>query len=412
MDNTTTSLPAWTNTEKILFRFFSVFFLANMFPWTILGDLFDSLVYWTGRVVLHIPYKIVAKPNGSGDTTYNYVEELLIIVLSFASCIIWSIADRKRKSYNRAHYWVMALVRYYLAFVLIEYGLVKIFKSQFSAPGINRLLQPYGSSSPMGLAWTFLGFSDAYNYFMGFFEAIGGVLILFRRTRLFGACIATAVITNIVMVNFCYDVPVKLFSTNLLLMALFILAADATRFQNFFIFNRPVAPVVPVSIFRNRKWNIAHKAVKAVFIVVFLVLMIYDNRDMAGYKEMDKTPMAGAYDVQTFVMNNDTLPPLTTDSVRWRRIIIGDRNASLRKMNDSAAWYECKVDTLQHTFELTSDKRFTITMAYNKQDSKTYILKGRCLYDTLYMVVKKLDKSSFPLMNRGFHWVNEYPFNR
>ncbi|PQJ10775.1 hypothetical protein CJD36_012455 [Flavipsychrobacter stenotrophus] len=377
-----------------------------------LGNLFDSLVYWTGRVVLHIPYKIEAKPNGSGDTTYNYVEEFFIIVLSFASCIVWSIADGKRKSYNRGYYWVLVIVRYYLAFALMEYGFAKIFKSQFPAPGVSRLLQPYGSSSPMGLAWTFLGYSDAYNYFMGFFEGIGGLLLLFRRTRLFGACIATTVVTNIVMINFCYDVPVKLFSTSLLLMSLFIIAADGGRFLNFFIFNKPVAPAASVSIFRTRKWNIAHKAVKAIFITAFLALSIYDNIDMIGNGETDKTPMAGAYDVQTFICNNDTLAAVVTDSVRWRRIIIGDDYASVRKMNDSTAWYKFKADTVHHTLEMTSDKQFTINMSYNKTDSNTYTMTGSYHGATLYAVIKRIDDKSFLLTNRGFHWINEYPFNR
>jgi hypothetical protein len=43
--------------------------------------------------------------------------------------------------------------------------------------------------------------------------------LLFRKTKTFGSLVCITVLMNIVAMNFCYDVPVKLFSSNLLLMA-------------------------------------------------------------------------------------------------------------------------------------------------------------------------------------------------
>jgi hypothetical protein len=48
---------------------------------------------------------------------------------------------------------------------------------------------------------------------------VGGALLLFRRTTTAGALVLIAVLTNIVTLNFSCDVPVKLFSSHLLLMA-------------------------------------------------------------------------------------------------------------------------------------------------------------------------------------------------
>jgi hypothetical protein len=42
--------------------------------------------------------------------------------------------------------------------------------------GGDRLLKPYGESSPMGLLWTFMGYSTGYNLFTGGAEALGGLL--------------------------------------------------------------------------------------------------------------------------------------------------------------------------------------------------------------------------------------------
>ena len=54
------------------------------------------------------------------------------------------------------------------------YGFAKVIPSQFTTPGLGRLLTPYGDSSPMGLVWTFMGFSPVFTIFTGAAEALGG----------------------------------------------------------------------------------------------------------------------------------------------------------------------------------------------------------------------------------------------
>ena len=36
---------------------------------------------WVGRHILHLSYAITVFPNGSGDTTYNYVEVLCFLAV-------------------------------------------------------------------------------------------------------------------------------------------------------------------------------------------------------------------------------------------------------------------------------------------------------------------------------------------
>ena len=64
---------------------------------------------------------------------------------------------------------------------------------------------------------------------------MGGTLRYFRRTTTLGALIVAFVMTNVVMLNFCYDVPVKLFSLHILAFALFLVAPDAKRLVTFFL---------------------------------------------------------------------------------------------------------------------------------------------------------------------------------
>ncbi|HVS63755.1 MAG TPA: hypothetical protein VMT85_09690 [Thermoanaerobaculia bacterium] len=83
---------------------------------------------------------------------------------------------------------------------------------------LERLSQTIGESSPMGLLWNMMGYSRLYNLFSGGVDVLGGVLLLFRRTATLGALVAIGAMANVVLLNFAYDVPVKLYSMHLLLM--------------------------------------------------------------------------------------------------------------------------------------------------------------------------------------------------
>ncbi|HVX48771.1 MAG TPA: hypothetical protein VHB48_01390 [Chitinophagaceae bacterium] len=163
--------------------------------------------------------------------------------MALIGCAAWTLIDRKRQSYDTLNYWLVTVVRYFVAFTMFNYGFVKIIKLQFPFPSLNTLMEPYGQSSPMGLAWNFIGFSKGYNYFTGIGEITAGFLLLLRRTARFGAILSLVIAGNIMAINYCFDVPVKLMSSALVVMSLFLLFEDRTRLVNFFFRNKPVEPV-------------------------------------------------------------------------------------------------------------------------------------------------------------------------
>ncbi|MGN6619423.1 MAG: hypothetical protein ACTHJ5_19770 [Ilyomonas sp.] len=174
-----TAITHWSFTQKLSFRFFAAYFFMFIFPFpleyipftdaiiNLYIKLWDALVPWTGKNILHISYPVSTIKNGSGDTTYNYVQVFLFAAFALIAAVVWSVADRKRKSYDKFLYWVMVYVRYYLAFTLMTYGFYKIIKIQFPFP-FYKLTETYAESSPMGLLWNFMGYSTAYNMFTGY----------------------------------------------------------------------------------------------------------------------------------------------------------------------------------------------------------------------------------------------------
>ena len=143
--------------------------------------------------------------------------------------MVWSAISEARQwrlEYKTLHQWLRLGLRLMLGSALLTYGFYKIFPLQFPPPTAEQLAVTYADSSPMGLLWRFMGASKAYSTFGGLAEAVPGLLLLFRRTATLGALGATAVLLNVVALNLSYDVTVKLYSMELLLMALSLLLQD------------------------------------------------------------------------------------------------------------------------------------------------------------------------------------------
>jgi hypothetical protein len=406
----------WNIGTKIIFRFLFVYFILYMFPFGVgvypVYMLWTPLIEWTGKHVLNLSESITVLPNGSGDTTWNYVQVLVIALLSVIGMVIWSILDWRRQNYSKLFYWLTVIVRYYLAMVLIGYGFVKIFKTQFPFPFLERLTQPYGNSSPMGLLWTFMGYSAAYNFFTGFCEALGGFLMFFRRTKMLGALIAIGVMSNIVMLNFTYDVPVKLLSMHLLFLTLFLLAPDTVRLLNFLVLNKPTEPAANEPLFKKREWNVAIRIVKVAFIVLalgFQFLNVTSIQKQWG-DTLAKPPLYGIYEVDLHVVNGDTIPPLRNSTRCLNKVIVNQAGyASLEYMDNAKIHYMFSADTLKHAMNFLNQDSSKVYEFNYVNEGDLYKLRGKAYGDSIFVTMKKND---ILLVSRGFHWINESPYNR
>lgn len=425
-----TAEPAyWSAPRKIALRFFFIFFIQYIIfnPNGVLPNIdilyeiyiqpMHNFIVWIGAHVLHLAKPITVFTNGSGDTTYDNILLLFGFVLAAIGALVWSLADRKARNYNNLFYWLTVIVRYYVAITMVTYGCVKIIKLQFPAPSPDRLLQPIGNASPMGLAWTYMGYSTGFNYFIGLAELSCGLLLFFRRTATLGAIIGLVVAGNIMAINYAFDVPVKLLSTMLVIMCLYILSKDFIRLINFFVLNKPAQPAnLGRHTFKKRWKNITLTTLKYVLVVYTLAMNFYgDVQAMSQYGDKaEKPPLYGIYNVQSFVRNKDTIAPLKTDTTRWDKLVISYAgSARIMMTTDSSKRYNLKIDTAQHTFNLSTDYDKNSGWFRYADDKKGHLtLKGYFNNDSLKVNLVKYDLNNFRLINRGFHWINEYPYNK
>lgn len=404
----------WNSAKKFLLRFAIIFLGLLIMP--ILSLVGEDFYPWVGSAILQLETPITVFPNGSGDTTYNYVEVLTCFVLGFLGASIWSIFNKKENNYDTLMHWFLIFCRYYVAASLIGYGYAKIFYSQFQPPTLWKLVQPLGESSPMGLAWTFIGFSKSYTVFSGYAEFIGGILLLLRRTSALGALIGFVVMFNVMLMNFCYDIPVKLYSTQLVVLCIIILYFMGHNLKLALLRNRATTPAEYKSLFSKKWLKISRIVIKSVMIFYAIIWSGYETYEMTKEYGADapKTALYGIHKPTQLIKNGDTLRTYS-DSAEWKYLVVEyEGMASVRQLNDRSYRLIFNVDTIKKmvTTNLQTDTTHSYELAYKQLNDTTLNLKGIFMKDTIDFTFHTVNTKSFRLLNRGFHWVNEYPFNR
>ena len=428
-----TSVPAppaphttWHLSSRILFRFAFSYLLLYCFPFPLgtipytdwpaekYQDMWKLLVPWVGRHVLHLGRDITVFTNGSGDTTYDWVLTLCYIVMAIMATAVWSALDRKQLSYESLLKWTRLYVRFVLAAAMISYGAYKVIPSQFPQPALSRLVESYGDSSPMGLLWTFMGASPAYTRFAGAAELLAGILLVIPGLTALGSLVTVAVMTNVFLLNMCYDTPVKLYSFHLLSMAGFLLVPDLRRLANLFVFHRTARLSKDAALFQRRRLNQAAVVVQLLFGVLLLGISLYESWQQ--FNEVGAKPSHyGMWSVDEFSVDGQMRPPLITDASRWRRVFFEYENFwAMQPMEGPRRNFRLKLDSAKKALTLSryDDPKWNSVLVFDDSQPNAMILTGQFDGHQVVARLRKVDDSAFLLRSRGFHWINEFPFNR
>lgn len=420
--------PRWKLATRAAFRFIFAYFVLynftavlNYLPysdppltWYLLQ--WQKIVPWVGSHVLHLSKPITVFTNGSGDTTSDYVTVFCYLCLALAATVLWSWFDRRRESYPRLHQWLRISLRIALGGSLISYGGVKVIQSQFPAPSLARMLQPYGDSSPMGLLWTMMGASGSYNVFTGVVEMVGGLLLFVPRLTTLGALIAMAGMANVFALNMSYDVPVKLYSFHLLAMGFLLALPDLRRLADFLVLHRN-AQIPPDPPLFQRKWlhygAIAVMALLGVY-SAFLALRSGYQGHKFYVESPGKSPLYGIWLTDEFSLDGEARPLTFTDSARWFRVIFDPgAEMSFQSVDGARQRYRTRVNMEKKTitFVRRDNPAVTWNFTFDLTTPQNLTLKGQMEGKKISARLHHVDPPVFLLNTRGFHWINEYPYN-
>lgn len=381
----------------------------------------QAFLPWFGAHILHIGRPIIYAANG-GDGIADYLQILCIVIFAAIATLVWSVLDRKRTQYRALYEGLKIYLRYFLAFAMFLYGFAKLPYGQFRTPGLDRLIEPYGSFTPMGALWYFMGVSKAYTIFAGIAEVTGGFLLLFRRTAMLGALMVMADMLNVAMLNYSYDVPVKIYSTSLLLLAIFLLIPDWRRLARFFVLSRPTISAGSAFPWKGRRWMGPARAIaKAIIIVLALYgTLVPSVRSMLRYPAMmakGSSPLYGIYNVQR--TGPDAPGEAISDVVanNWRRVAFASKYGTMLAVvmaDDSMPRYRTKFDTNKHTVTLATynNGKSIGVLTYSQPDADRLTLQGTFNGQPARVELRKLDASRYRLFNTGYHWINEFSNDR
>ncbi|HLJ41532.1 MAG TPA: hypothetical protein VKT50_08580 [Candidatus Acidoferrales bacterium] len=429
-------VPHWNLVTRVAFRFCFVYFGLYCIVTQVLSGLIPTppnvsipnldtfwpmrpIIFWTAAHVFRITHSLVYTGSGSGDKTFDWVEAFCLLVFGTLATGIWSVLDRRRENYVTMHKWFRLFIRFAVAGQMLAYAFAKIIPLQMSFPFFSTLLEPFGHLSPMGVLWASIGAAPAYEIFAGSAEALGGILLIVPRTTTLGALVCLADMTNVFMLNMAYDVPVKLFSFHMILLSLFLLAPELPRLANLFLRDRAAAPSAQPQLFRPRRANRIGFAAQIAFGLFLLGMNTYGSLS-ARYVYGDKAPeppLYGIWDVGQMSTDGQVRSPLLNDYDRWRRVIFesyGGPFMVFQHMDESFASYAISINAHDKTITLTkgSDKKWKANFTYQRPTQNQLILDGQMDSHKIHMQLQLFDTKKFLLVSRGFHWIQEYPYNR
>jgi uncharacterized membrane protein YphA (DoxX/SURF4 family) len=434
-EQTQNELPSarWGIALRVAFRFLFFYFGLYCLATQIIGglllipglDLPDPssiwplrpVISWTATHVFHIATPLVFTGSGSGDKTVDWVLVSCLLAFAVLATAIWSVLDHERENYVTLHKWFRLFLRFALAGQMLAYGFAKAVPLQMPFPGLARLVEPYGNFSPMGVLWYSIGAAPSYEIFAGCAEILGGVLIMLPRTTLFGALVCLADMVQVFMLNMTYDVPVKLFSFHLILISLFLLSPDFQRLRNFFFLDRIAGPSAQRALFKTPRSNRIALAAQ-IFLALWLIGMNgYSSRQ--GWRMYGggspNSALYGIWDVDQLSIDGQLRSPQINDYDRWRRAIFDTpTRAMFQRMDESFARYGATIDVNAKTLALTKDddKNWKANFSFLRDAPNQMTLDGEMGGHKLHMKLQLADRSKFLLISRGFHWVQEYPYNR
>ncbi len=228
---------------------------------------------------------------------------------------------------------------------------------------------------------------------------------------------------NVVATNYGYDLGVKMFSSHLLLMAIFLVAPHGRTLADIFIHNQ-AARISEDDPFESLQPFVRMTAMCAKVILLGVLIADITSGNWKNYKRRlsfaTDTPVYGIFEVERFTRNGEEVPPAATDGSRWRKIVLQTpTGVVVQLMTDEGLFYPAKYNVSSHTLALLGerpyrkgsvgalDKSKTGTFIYSQPDKDHLVLDGNLGTDLLSIRLSRMDLTEFPLLNERYSWVHE-----
>lgn len=303
---------------------------------------------------------------------------------------------------------------YYIALQLLIYGLDKVFGNQFYFPEPNTLYTPLGFLDKDILYWSTIATSKMYLMATGLIETIAALLLIFRRTRYLGGILALAALGHVLIINFGFNISVKLHSLLLCCITLFVVWPALKALWKLFIGQKKIELQWPKPEFDNTYHLVKHILSKG--LVVFFIVFEAGGPHALGTDNGNDTylnEIVGAYEVvhQTTGAYSDGLCGLDstkylTDSIQ--RVFFHSQNYFITQQGGT--FKDHQISDYGIGFDwLIGEGRLSLIACENPG---FYSLRWHIEdHNTNTLLLRKIDLKKLPAAKDDFHWFME-PYSR
>jgi len=259
----------------------------------------------------------------------------------------------------------------------------------------------------MGLLWSFMMYSRPYAFFGGAMELAVVVLLCFRRTAALGTLLCLAVMTNVALLNYAYGVPVKLYSTMIVLSALVLLLYDARRLWRFFVTNASV-PRVERPAFYNRiprwlQWTAKGALVGSVFASSIAAMSAATAPAKTAGSAADA--VNGAWRVTTFELERSDQTKSESASP-WLRMIVQGGTIAIRSAADSLFYCRRDITADPHSLSFACSGSHRGNLRWSRSGDVLQ-LAGTLDSTAVRVIAAALHPTDYALLRRRFHWIDD-----
>lgn len=305
-------------------------------------------------------------------------------------------------------------MRYLLAYGAIHYGIIALLRFQFTAMNLELLVTPVGQWEPREMLWTFFGWSWIFTIVLAGVELLAAALLLRRETTLAGALLIGMVLSNVVILNYFFDVPGKSLSPHFALMVGLLVLPDAKRLLSMHVLDGEVSSAdlgrdvaLPDAFSRHRTlW-------KAAVILLFVGAPVFAVVQARGFLFFPRPhALAGLYAVEEFEWDGQILPQIVGDSIPWRRAVISEDAGIFHLQRSDNRWMafalaiDEETDRLRLTDGTPSEWRRRVvvagsggpsgTLSYELGDGARLELTGGLAGHRLRVTLKRVDIKEYP----------------
>ena len=219
------------------------------------------------------------------------------------------------------------------------------------------------------------------------------------------------VLANVVLLNFCYDVGVKLHSLHLVALAFLLVAPHVPRLVNLLLLNRPTAPVELRPFPAQRTWvRRTALAVKILLVLVYAILpivMSYQAAELYGFLH-PRHALAGVYRVTAITRAGGLEGARMDDGTpRWLRLAVNEsgRGMAIQRADGTTQWIPLTIDAGRRVWTLQEGRlrgrapRLPCGGEWRRHARRDHRVRPR---------PGRADAAGRkPAAGRGFHWIDE-----